>query len=106
MGDVGPFPSRWQAEIDAHLAVSLIDPDSRRVRYELAPVAARGPGKSSFGYGVCAWVNARNRFGGYTGAKLTYFFFERGTLSSSGLGAPEAMNAHYCAAFAKAARAQ
>ncbi len=101
--DVGPFPTRWQAEIDAHLAISLIDPDSRRVRYDMAPVAARGPEKASVGYGVCAWVNARNRFGGYTGAKETYFFFQQGRLVSSGLGAPAAMNEYYCSAFRKAA---
>ena len=101
VGDYGPFPARWQAEIDSYLENNLIDPDSRRVRFDSGPVATRTPGKARFGYGVCAWVNARNRLGGYTGAKQVFFLFQQGRLVEAGLGYPASVNEYYCSGFQK-----
>jgi hypothetical protein len=60
-----PLPSDYQARIDVVLSRVLKDPDSRKVTYTALP----------WGSLVCGTVNAKNSFGGYTGAQpfVTYF---------------------------------
>jgi len=59
------LPRDYQARIDFVLSRVLKDPDSRKVTYTVLP----------WGSLVCGTVNARNAFGGYTGAQpfVTYF---------------------------------
>jgi hypothetical protein len=89
--DYGPYPSDYKGAVERYLRNVLKDPDSARVEY------VRGPGKQyqkmgplfgggvTAGYGVCAWVNARNSYGGYTGAKLSWFMVKNGRVIQSAI---------------------
>lgn len=68
-----PLPTDYRAQIDRYLARTLLDPDSRRIEYIGQP----------YGSAVCGMVNARNRFGGYTGRQIFLALFAAtGTLQS------------------------
>jgi hypothetical protein len=51
-------PSNYKEQVDAHLQAVLKDPDSRKVTF-----------KSTNGGLACGTVNAKNSYGGYTGAQ-------------------------------------
>ena len=51
-------PSDYQQKVDGHLAVTLKDPDSRKVQFT-----------STKGCVACGQVNAKNSYGGYVGAQ-------------------------------------
>jgi len=59
----GPLPENYQELVMAYARGQLIDPDS--ARYEFFPPAPR-----EVGWVGQVYVNARNRFGGYTGRQL------------------------------------
>jgi len=61
-----PRPADYQARIDAMLVRMLKDPDSRKVAFTVLP----------WGSLVCGTVNARNGFGGYTGAQPFVAYFD------------------------------
>lgn len=67
---------------DAWLARNLKDPDSRRVEWGRSGKAWAWKGLVGggriYGYGIEAFVNAKNSFGGYAGAKPYVFFFRDG----------------------------
>ena len=65
LADSHPAPSDFRRQIDRRLSEILKDPESRRVLYDGAP----GGGI------VCGLVNAKNSFGGYTGAQPFYAWF-------------------------------
>jgi type II secretory pathway pseudopilin PulG len=67
LGDLqrGTVPADYRAQVDAALARQLRDPDSRRV------LSLRNP----YGGLFCGEVNARNGFGGMTGATAFYGWF-------------------------------
>lgn len=78
--DYGESPTDYQSSIKGYMASTLKDPESARYEFGSQPVKAwhgRG-GVRYYGYAVCASVNAKNSYGGYTGPKKSYFFL-RGT---------------------------
>src|ERR1041384_4775772 len=65
----GPYPTNYQELIMQWLNKQLIDPDSARIEWngEPKPADLGKNGEHLYGYLVNLTVNARNRFGGYTG---------------------------------------
>jgi hypothetical protein len=76
--DFGQFPTTYQQVIQNYMSENLKDPDSATYRFE-APRKGFSQdgwavgGRKYFGYVVAAHINAKNSFGGYTGAQLYYF---------------------------------
>lgn len=74
--EIGPYPSNYEALVKAFYAVQLKDPESAMYRGFTQPkrmaIGDRING-AKIGYLVCATVNARNSFGGYTGYKTDAF---------------------------------
>lgn len=73
-----PTQAEAETKIRAHLETVLIDPDSLRLSCN-APRKGWGRDnmfdKPIFGYLVVCSVNAKNRLGGYTGAKRHSYMF-------------------------------
>jgi hypothetical protein len=77
----GPIPDDYQEIVRAYMDGILIDPES--ARYSGWRVPKRGTVQDYFGryvtgWKVCAEVNAKNRFGGYTGKQLHFFLIHGG----------------------------
>lgn len=75
--DCGPFPSDYQERIISAMSKKLIDPYSAQYEFN-------EPEKATYKDG-CGWyfvmgVNAKNRFGGYTGIELHQFIIYQGML--------------------------
>jgi len=76
--DYGPYPSDgYEERIKDHFKGRLIDPTSPIYTFT-QPVKRWHGGvvifgiERGYGWRVCGTVNAKNRFGGYTGAQLFY----------------------------------
>jgi hypothetical protein len=86
--EFGPAPTaaRLQDLADQSLQNSLIDPESRRVRWfdhepkQAAIWAGWIRGGWTYGWAMRFGVNAKNRFGGYTGEKLYHVMLHGKTL--------------------------
>jgi hypothetical protein len=65
----GPYPTNYKEIVTQWLNKQLIDPDSARIEWngEPKPADQGKDGEHLYGYLVNFTVNARNRFGGYTG---------------------------------------
>jgi hypothetical protein len=65
----GPYPDNYKDVVMSWLNKQLIDPDSARIEWDGEPKPADlgKDGEHLYGYLVNFTVNARNRFGGYTG---------------------------------------
>jgi hypothetical protein len=69
----GRLPVDYKKKIDQYLIGYLKDPDSRKVTF----------GPTPYGGLACGEVNAKNSYGGYTGAQPFYAIFnERGNIST------------------------
>jgi hypothetical protein len=77
--DYGSFPVDHEGVIRGHMARVLKDPYS--AQYEFLNTPSQGYWGRTFGYRVCARVNAKNSFGGYTGGKLYYFLLRDGRVA-------------------------
>jgi hypothetical protein len=85
--DYGPYPHNYQTIIGAFVAKIAIDPNpnSTKIRFEL-PVKGYLPRSSNFRYSyefgwvVKAWINSKNRFGGYTGDRPWRFLLRNGQI--------------------------
>jgi hypothetical protein len=71
--DFGQYPANFDTVISRYHDTVMKDPESVRIKYLDAPqkgysFAHRAP---VYGYRVCATVNSKNNFGGYTGAHVT-----------------------------------
>ena len=69
--DYGPAPVNYQDEIKSYLSLRLTDPKAAIVEFRNQPkqlyqrgTAVRG---EQFGWGVCVWVNDKNKQGAYDG---------------------------------------
>ena len=76
--EYGPAPTRWKEEIRSYLAIRLTDPKEAIVEFRTEPkqifqrkTAVRD---QQFGWGVCVWVNDKNREGAYDGFEPMTFF--------------------------------
>lgn len=80
--DYGVYPHEYVASIKAWAQANLKDPESARYGYISRPrqeyVVENH--KPVFGYSVCAQINAKNSYGGYTGNEIFWFFFRYGQL--------------------------
>ena len=65
----GPYPANYKEIVMNWLGTQLIDPDSARIEWteEPKPTDMGANGEHLYGYMVHFKVNARNRFGSYTG---------------------------------------
>jgi len=67
--DYGPYPANYKEVVMQWLNKQLIDPASARIGWngDPRPADLGSNGEHVYGYLVNFTVNARNRFGGYTG---------------------------------------
>ena len=83
--DYGAYPSDYETIVKGWYLRSLKDPDSARFGRITRPLrehAIRNQFRKEavYGYSVCARVNARNSFGGYTGFKTRWFLIRNGRI--------------------------
>lgn len=81
--EYGPEPVNYQEIIRDFMGRQLKDPESARYEFSSAPVKAWYGGMGKYGWGVCAHINAKNSYGGYTGARKSYFLIRDGFVSES-----------------------
>ena len=69
--DYGPRPVNYQDEIKSYLSIRLMDPKAAIVEFRNEPkhLYQRGTGirGEQYGWGVCVWVNDKNKQGAYDG---------------------------------------
>jgi len=69
--DYGPAPTRWKEEIRSYLAIRLTDPNAAIVDYRTEPkqiFQRKTPVRDQqYGWGVCVWVNDKDKKGAYEG---------------------------------------
>jgi hypothetical protein len=89
--DFGPYPDGYEMAIRTFMDKQLKDPGSATYAFIGQPKqTSLGDSTRYYGWGVCADINAKNSYGGYTGAQRTFFFLRNGEVdqykSSSGTG--------------------
>jgi hypothetical protein len=67
----GPAPLNHQAEIRSYLSLRLTDPKAAIVEFRAGPQKIYNRGTpvrgEQYGWGVCVWVNDKNKSGAYDG---------------------------------------
>lgn len=83
--DEGPYPNNYQDIISMYMKNIAIDPDSLKIEYISSPekcIVQVGI-KRYRCWKVEAYVNAKNRFGGYTGKIRNTFYLKNWTVIQS-----------------------
>lgn len=94
--DYGAPPTDYEKSIRDYLQTALKDPYSydMKILFEPRKDWTAFLSKKTYGYAVCANVNAKNSFGAYGGFKLVYFLIrDDQVVSSWGLGQNEEITA-------------
>ena len=69
--EYGPKPANYQEEIRSYLKLRLTDPKDALVEFRAGPTQLYNRGTpvrgEQYGWGVCVWVNDKNRSGAYDG---------------------------------------
>ena len=69
--EYGPRPERWQDEINNYLSIRLQDPKQAKVEFRGGPKMLYQRGSllrgEQYGWGVCVWVNDKDKSGAYQG---------------------------------------
>lgn len=83
--DYGAYPQDHERIIKDWYLQNLKDPDSARFGRITRPLKEHAIGnqfkkQAVYGYSVCAEVNARNSFGGYTGMTTRWFLIRNGQI--------------------------
>ena len=69
--EYGPRPVNYQAEIRSYVSLRLTDPKDAIVEFRAGPTQLYNRGTpvrgEQYGWGVCVWVNDKNRTGAYDG---------------------------------------
>jgi len=69
--DYGPSPVHYQDEIKSYLSLRLTDPKDAVVEFRTEPKQLYQRGTpvrgEQYGWGVCVWVNDKNKQGAYDG---------------------------------------
>ena len=69
--DYGPAPTLWKEEIRSYLAIRLVDPKDAVVEFRSEPkqiFQRKTPlREQQYGWGVCVWVNDKNKKGAFDG---------------------------------------
>ena len=77
--DYGPHPSDYEAIIKEYYSSYLFDPYSAVYTFRMPTKAWRSQfSQVQYGWAVCGTINAKNRFGGYVGAKPFYVMIHYG----------------------------
>lgn len=78
----GPYPQQYKALIANYLQATLREPGSAAISAVPAPVKAyAGVKHYTYGWATCMGVNAKNGYGGYTGANTYFFLFRDGSIA-------------------------
>ena len=85
--DFGDFPQNYENDIKNYMSRLLKDPHSAQYSFDTPRKGMSQDGwavgnKKHFGYIVKTNINAKNSFGGYTGAKSYYFLFTKGLVTN------------------------
>ena len=85
--DYGQYPSDYEQIIKGYMQATLKDPDSARYQFLNPPKTGwNGFGGKKFGYIVCAYINAKNSYGGYVGNRMSYFMIKNGRVIDASHG--------------------
>lgn len=78
MANFGSYPSNYEKIIKTYLDKTLKDPDSVKYEFTSTPWATWFVNQYfiDYGWGVCANLNAKNSYGGYTGYKINLFIIK------------------------------
>lgn len=82
--DASSPPKSVQNQIEAYLANYLADPYSAKYTFDIW----FGPTKTNY-YVACGTVNAKNKFGAYTGRRLWYSSFHNGVMKDIKIPDPD-----------------
>jgi hypothetical protein len=96
--DVGPLPSNYEQLVKDNFATSLFDPYSAVYSFTQTPFrgyAGNAVDGAKIGWIVCGTVNAKNRMGGYVGARPFLFVISNGAVIGREI---ESRNATRCVA--------
>jgi hypothetical protein len=83
LADYGQFPTEPEPLIKDYMQSRLKDPSSAQYQFVGGPVKMWVKGdtvKHVFGYGICTRINAKNSFGGYTGAQPYLFMIKNDSI--------------------------
>ena len=79
--DYGPYPMGYEDVIKEHMRGRLKDPYGAQCRFLNPPMKGwQRLGGRTFGWIVCADINAKNSYGGYIGFKRRYFMLRHGRI--------------------------
>ena len=79
IADYGSYPNDYEKIIQNHLQNYWKDPESARYKFLNTPKTGWNRlGMKKYGYVICANINAKNSFGGYTGNRMSYFMIKNG----------------------------
>lgn len=97
--DYGKKPNNGHHNlIKKHFALSLIDPTSPIYAFR-KPIKGYSSNGKIFGWMVCGYVNAKNRFGGYTGSIPFSTLIRNGKIINGTLGQSQIVAGDYAALF-------
>lgn len=91
--DIGPYPSNYEQIVKANFETTLFDPYSAVFRFTRTPTRGYGGsvvGGAKIGWVVCGTVNAKNRMGGYVGAKYFAVVISNGAVVDRQIDTPTA----------------
>lgn len=75
--DYGSYPTDFEQIIKNHMQATLKDPESARYQFLNSPKSGWNSfGGLKYGYVVCAYINAKNSYGGYVGNRISYFLLK------------------------------
>lgn len=89
--DIGPYPSNYEQIVKANFATILFDPYSAVFTFTRTPTRGYGGNVmdgAKIGWVVCGTVNAKNRMGGYVGAKFFAVVISNGAVVNREIGTP------------------
>ena len=85
--DYGSYPTDYEQIIRSYMQRTLKDPESARYEFLNQPQTAwTSMGGKKYGYAVCAYINAKNSFGGYVGNRLSYFLIKNSQVIAASHG--------------------
>lgn len=91
--NTGPYPTKYEQIVKDNFATSLFDPYSAVYSFTRTPTKGYGGNPmdgARIGWIVCGTVNAKNRLGGYVGAKPFVAIISNGTVIHREVDTPTA----------------
>ena len=87
VADYGSYPTDFETIIKSHMQATLKDPESARYQFLNSPKSGWSSfGGVKYGYVVCAYINAKNSYGGYVGNRMSYFMIKNRRLIDASHG--------------------